>query len=173
MASRDVAETASRGPGDRGLRAATILACPSCDKMKELTIVVLLALMPAVVLADAMATCIAVFDAGTYRAITATNSAGKVAEGDLYTKSVFHGYFGSRGQGKDDVSADFTWDKRQYRLLIGRRETKTIYSVTLTMTNQAPKLVAVGEITNGAEARGDAKGDPFVVVIRDGNYLSH
>ena len=141
--------------------------------MRGLMIAVLLVLMPAVVLADAMATCIAVFDAGTYRAITATNNAGKVAEGDLFAKSAFHGYFGSRGQGKDDVSVDFTWDKRQYRLLIGRRETKTIYSIMLTMPNQGPQLVAVGEITKGAEARADAKGDPFVVVIRDGNYLPH
>jgi len=142
--------------------------------MKGRIIAALLVLMPAAVFADAMATCITVFDAATFRDMTATNAIGQVADGDLFTKSIFHDYFGAKG--KDDVSADFTWDGKQYRLLVGRRETKTIYTVLLMTANQPTQVVAVGEIQRlplPKEIKNDPKGDPFVVVIRSGNYLSH
>ena len=138
--------------------------------MKPQIVALLLMVFPVAVFADAMATCVTVFDAATFRTLTATNAIGQVRDGDLFTKSVFCSFFGSKGQGKDDVSGDYTWDKKQYRLLIGRREGKTIYTVLLITENQSTQIVAVGEILS-KQTKDDPKGDPFVVVIRGGNYL--
>ena len=142
--------------------------------MKEKVVAALLMLMPTAVFADAMATAITVFDANTFKAITATHTIGQVADGVLFAKSVFHGYFGAHG--KDDVVADFTWDRKPYRLIIGRREAKMIYTVLLMTANQPAQVVAVGEIQRvpvSKEVKDDPKGDPFVVVVRSGNYLKH
>jgi hypothetical protein len=144
--------------------------------MRGMIIVALLVLMPMTVFADALATRLAVFDAATLRTMTTTGDVSKVADGDLFTKSIFHTYFGSKGKGKDDVTGDFTWDKKEYRVLVGRRKTKTIYTILLITADQPTQVVAVGEIHRlplTKEIKDDAKGDPFVVVVRSGNYARH
>ena len=143
--------------------------------MRTKMIAALLMLIPAAVLADAMATCITIFDAETFREMTATNTIDRVADGDLFTKSLLRGcYFG--GKNGDDVATDFKWGGKEYRLLVRRAETKTIYAVLLARTDQPPQVLAVGDIDRvplSKEVKDNSKGDPFVVVVRSGNYLRH
>jgi hypothetical protein len=145
-------------------------------RMRGIIILTFLLLLPGAVFADALATCVAVFDAETYRVVTSSNDVARVAEGDLFSKSVFQTYFSSKGQGKDEVVADFAWQNKQYRLLIRRLERKTIYTILLVSADKPPQVEAVGEIQHvpvSKEIKDDPKADSFVVVVRTGNYLSH
>lgn len=144
--------------------------------MRRTIMLTLLLLMPAAGFADALATCVAVFDGATYRAVTGGNDVARVTDGDLFTKSIFHGYFGSKEPGTDEVVADFSWQDKQYRLLTRRLERKTIYTILLVRVDKPTQVVAVGEIQRvplSREVKDDPKTDPFVVVVRTGNYVPH
>jgi hypothetical protein len=133
------------------------------------TIIVALAvfLAPICVFGDHRATVITVFDDATYKEMVGTNTVKSVSERDLFSKTLLRGaYFPTKG---DDVAATFEHKETKYRLLISRSDTRTIYSIAKDGT--IPQVVAVGEISRGDLSKKAPVGDPFVVVIRGGNYL--
>lgn len=113
--------------------------------MRAKILAALVLAMPAAVFADAMATAVTAFDAGRFKATTATNGIEQVRDGDLFTKSLVRGcYFG--GKDGSNAAADFRWDDKTYRLLISRQDTRTVYTVLLLRPDSPPHVVAVGEI---------------------------
>ena len=132
------------------------------------TIIVALAVLfaPICVFGDHRATVITVFDDATYKDMVGTNTVTSVSERDLFSKTLLLGYFPTKG---DDVAATFEHKETKYRLLISRSDTRTIYSIA--KDGRIPQVVAVGEISRGDLSKKAPAGDPFVVVIRGGNYL--
>lgn len=135
--------------------------------MKRVIIVLACSFLTLSALADHPATVITVFDAATYRNMVGDKSAKAISERELFSKTLLRGsYFPAKG---DHVTATFEYKKTQYQLLISRSDTRTIYSIAEDGTT--PRVIAVGEITKGEQSKRDPTGDPFVVVIRGGNYL--
>ena len=121
-------------------------------------------LLPIFALADAGATSICVLDTPTYeKLLKEYGETAKIPTGELWAAAVHRGFI------KESYDSTFKREDHSYRLLAARQGTQVIYSVS-EGEEKLSRLLCVGTVGLD-EAKKDRGSDPYVVVLRTGNFL--
>ena len=142
--------------------------------MRTLCLLVCL-LAPGAIYADAMATSVCVIEKPKFEALLKeAGTVDKIPTGKLWPAG-FCGYLQP-----DNINQQFDRDGIRYQLLAARRESGTIYSLSVLPTDKAvpdkslpAQLLCVGIIPPGDGVKKDWGADPFVIVLRSGNFLQN
>ena len=138
--------------------------------MKILCATVLM-LLPSLAFGDALATSICVLTKSEVDSlIKESGSIRKVATQQLWKQSIYREYIG--GKATSSVSAEFKNGDRSLRLLATRlNKGKVLYSICDVSTPDKEMLVGAGTILSG-EIKKNTDDEPFVVVLRVGNFVA-
>lgn len=139
--------------------------------MKKITLFVLL--ITSIAFADGLATRIAVLEKSKYDELISKNDANsKIPEKMLWVNSLWQNYIGDKPDCAQ--SGKFIHNEKTYRIFVTRRNKNFIYSIIDITDEKKEKLVSTGEIELNKEVKAKIDDeDPFVVVIRRGNYKLH
>ena len=133
-----------------------------------LTLILLLAI-PYMACADGMATSVCVMDKVQFdKLVQSTGNVAKVDIRVLWSSSLTTGM--SKAPDKV-VKLEFACQGKQFRLHVTELENKTLYAILNVTEKTNERLVASGEIPKGREVKETVDGEPFVVVVRTGNFL--
>jgi len=138
--------------------------------MKIVLALLLFLAVPLMGVADGLATGVCVLEMSQYESLMEPiGDITKVPSGDLWAASIKTHFMGKAPD--KTVGLEFLHDGKTYRLYVTELEGKTLYAV-LNITDQAKEiLVASGDIAKGREVKETVAGEPFVVVVRTGNFL--
>jgi hypothetical protein len=123
--------------------------------------------LPAIVMADGLATSVCVLDKAEYEKLAKEyGETAKIPTEVLWNASVLKGCFL-----KESCDATFEREGESYRLLASRQGTgeQAIYSISQEVKGKASRLVCVGTVGLD-EVKKDRENDRYVVVLRAGNF---
>ena len=131
----------------------------------------ILFLIPSVAFGDALATSICVLPTATAEElIKESGSIQKVTTRQLWDSSLYRGFIGYRA--RSTVSVGFKSADQELRLLATRlKEGKVLYSIRGATASEKDVLIGAGVILSGQEIKKNTDDEPFVVVLRVGNFL--
>ncbi len=135
--------------------------------MKWTAFLLAVLLLPLIAIADGLATSICVLDTPAYeRLVKEFGDTAKIPTDVLWKAAVHREFL------KDSCDTTFKREGESYRLLASRHGTQgqTIYSISQEVEGKASHLVCVGTVGTN-EAKKDLADDPFVVILREGNFL--
>jgi hypothetical protein len=126
--------------------------------------------LPLAAFADGLATSICVLEENQFaNLVRKEGDITRVAIGDVWNSSLKTHIIGKAPD--KTANLEFAQGGKQFRLWATEMEDKTIYAI-LNITDKAREiLVASGEIAKGKETKETVIGEPFVVVVRTGNFL--
>lgn len=138
--------------------------------MKVISALILFLAIPLIGLADGLATSVCVLEKVQFdKVVNITGDITKVASGDLWASSLKTGFMGESPD--RTLRLEFSQEGKRFNLHVTELKGKTLYAI-LNITDKAKEtLVASGEIAKGREVKEAVAGEPFVVVIRTGNFL--
>ena len=164
-----------------GMRSHHTVRCGLSGKAQTMKWIVGLLTLLAVSLpavADAPATKMSVLGkAALEKLVQAHGSVEKIPTGELWAAETYGDYL------PDRATVSFRSADKSYQLLVWRQKERLIYSITQNDKGSEPRLVCIGEIGDKEDLRSEERfspivtavkkdwnKDPFVVVLRSGNF---